>query len=215
MTSLAPIATAWRGHPSGGPGRDPSSGRALPDRRRGCEGQGQATQPDRRAEGPAPRRESTEQAAAESALLKLYTEVWLPRAEAGGIGIEKIAAGGRPLQTTLNDKKQAMIHERIVELITSVQQRVFSSLKPGKLVELFKLGDPEGASGAPSGSPTVGISTAEVVDGMYGFSLGFTRSAGRCLCSERLSLTAFKMGISGISPVPSQPLAPMGAIRSL
>ena len=51
--------------------------------------------------------------------MKLYTEVWLPRAEEGGIGIEKVAAGGRPLQTTLNDKKQAMIHERIVELITS------------------------------------------------------------------------------------------------
>ena len=75
-------------------------------------------------------RESTEQAAAESALLKLYTEVWLPRAEEGGIGIEKVAAGGRPLQTTLNDKKQAMIHERIVELITSVQPRVFSDAGP-------------------------------------------------------------------------------------
>jgi hypothetical protein len=51
-------------------------------------------------------RESTEQAAAESALLKLYTEVWLPRSEEGGIGIEKVAAGGRPLQTTLSEKKQ-------------------------------------------------------------------------------------------------------------
>ena len=34
-------------------------------------------------------REATETAAAESALLKLYTEVWLPRAEEGGIGIKK------------------------------------------------------------------------------------------------------------------------------
>ena len=119
-------------------------------------------------------RAATDQATAESALLKLYAEVWLPRVGSGGLGLEPIAAGGRPLQTTLNDKKQAMIHERTLELITSVQKRVFSSLKPGKLVELFKLGDPEGAPGAPSGSPTVGISTAEVVDGMYGF-LGFTR----------------------------------------
>ncbi len=111
-------------------------------------------------------RESTEQAAAESALLKLYTEVWLPRTEEGGIGIEKIAAGGRPLQTTLSDKKQAMIHERIVELITSVQPRVFTTLAPTKIGELFRLGE-----GTP---PQLGISTGEVVDGFYSF-LGFTR----------------------------------------
>jgi hypothetical protein len=111
-------------------------------------------------------RESTEQAAAESALLKLYTEVWLPRAESGGIGIEKVAAGGRPLQTTLSDKKQAMIHECLVELITSVQPRVFRSLAPSKIVELFRLGD-----GTP---PQLGISTSGVVEGFYSF-LGFTR----------------------------------------
>lgn len=111
-------------------------------------------------------RTATDHATAESALLKLYAEVWLPRVEAGGLGLEKVAAGGRPLQTTLNEKKQAMIHERTLELITSVQKRIFSSLKPGKLVELFKLGE-----GQP---PTVGITTADVVDGMYGF-LGFTR----------------------------------------
>ena len=111
-------------------------------------------------------REATEQAASESALLKLYTEVWLPRAEEGGIGLDKVAAGGRPLQTTLDDKKQAMIHQRIIELITSVQPRVFNSLAPTKIVELFRLGD-----GDP---PALGISTAEIVDGFYSF-LGFTR----------------------------------------
>jgi hypothetical protein len=111
-------------------------------------------------------RESTEQAAAESALLKLYTEVWMPRAEDKGIGIEKIAAGGRPLQTTLSDKKQALIHERIVELITSVQPRVFTTLSPTKIIELFRLEE-----GAP---PQFGVSTGETVDGFYSF-LGFTR----------------------------------------
>ena len=111
-------------------------------------------------------RESTEQAAAESALLKLYTEVWLPRSEEGGIGIEKVAAGGRPLQTTLNEKRQAMIHERVVELITSIQKRVFSTLVPDKIVGLFRLGE-----GAP---PTLGVGIGEVVDGFYSF-LGFTR----------------------------------------
>ena len=111
-------------------------------------------------------REATEAAGAESALLKLYTEVWLPRAEGGAIGIEKIAAGGRPLQATLNEKKHAMIHERIMELLTNVQPRVFSSLTPGKIIELFHLGEGE--------QPTPGVRTSEVVDGFYSF-LGFTR----------------------------------------
>jgi hypothetical protein len=116
-------------------------------------------------------RESTEQAAAESALLKLYTEVWLPRAEAGGISIEKVAPGGKPLQTMLNDKKQAMIHERIVELITQVYRKVFDKTEPGKIVELFKLG--EGDRGSDC-QPVLGIAVSDVVDGFFSF-LGFPR----------------------------------------
>ncbi|MGQ0593359.1 MAG: ATP-binding protein, partial [Gammaproteobacteria bacterium] len=111
-------------------------------------------------------REATEKAAAESAFLKLYTEVWLPRAEGGGIGIEPVAVGGRPLQTTLNEKKEAMIHERVMELVTTVQPRVFSTLTPGKIIELFKLGE-----GKP---PKMGARTSEIVEGFYSF-LGFTR----------------------------------------
>jgi hypothetical protein len=111
-------------------------------------------------------RESTETAAAESALLRLYAEVWLPKAEGGGIGIEKVSAGGRPLQTTLNDKKQAMIHERVVELITQLYRKIFDKTEPGKIVELFKLGD--------GTRPRLGIATAEIVDGFYSF-LGFPR----------------------------------------
>jgi hypothetical protein len=111
-------------------------------------------------------RESTEQSAAESALLKLYAEVWLPRAESGGIGIDKVAPGGKPLQTMLSDKKQAMIHERIVELITQVYRKVFDKTEPRKIVELFKLGE-----GNP---PQLGIAVSEVVDGFFSF-LGFPR----------------------------------------
>ncbi len=111
-------------------------------------------------------REATERGYAESALLKLYLEVWFPRVEDGSVGIEKIAVGGRPLQTTLNEKKEARIHDRVLELIMSVQQRVFSTLVPTKIVELFKLGE-----GTP---PALGIRTADVVDGFYSF-LGFTR----------------------------------------
>jgi hypothetical protein len=111
-------------------------------------------------------RESTEKAATESAFLKLYTEVWLPRLEGGAVGIETVSMGGRPLQTTLNEKKEAMIHERIMELLMDVQRRVFSTLSPGKIIELFKLG--EGAA------PKLGSRTSEIVDGFFSF-LGFTR----------------------------------------
>jgi hypothetical protein len=111
-------------------------------------------------------RESTEKAATESAFLKLYTEVWLPRAEGGGIGIESVGVGGRPLQTTLNEKKEAMIHERMMELLMTIQPRVFSTLTPGKIIELFKLGE-----GTP---PRRGARTSEIVEGFYSF-LGFTR----------------------------------------
>src|SRR5207244_1777906 len=111
-------------------------------------------------------REATEAASVESALLRLYTEIWLPRGESGAVGIEKIAAGGRPLQTTLNDKKHAMIHERVMELLTNVQPRVFPSLSPRKTAELFRLAEGERA--------TLGARATEVVDGFYSF-LGFTR----------------------------------------
>lgn len=111
-------------------------------------------------------REATERAAAESALLKLYVEVWLPRLEDGTIGIEKVAAGGRPLQQTLDEKKRALIHQRVMELLTIVQPRVFSTLKPNKLVELFRLGE---------GDPVkTGIKVSEAVSGLYSF-LGFPR----------------------------------------
>ncbi|MCJ7543598.1 MAG: ATP-binding protein [Phycisphaerae bacterium] len=113
-------------------------------------------------------REATERAAVESALLKLYTEVWLPRIEESNLCIDAVAVGGRPLQTTLDEKKQALIHERVMELLMGIQRRVFDSLKPTKIVELFKLGE-----GTP---PKVGIRTSEIVSGFYSF-LGFTRLA--------------------------------------
>jgi hypothetical protein len=111
-------------------------------------------------------REATEAAGVEASLLRLYSEVWFPKGEAGAVSIERIAAGGRPLQTTVNQKKQAMIHERVIELITAVQPRVFSSVKPSKIVELFRMGEGEPA--------TVGLSASDVVNGFFSF-LGFTR----------------------------------------
>jgi hypothetical protein len=111
-------------------------------------------------------REATQRAAAESAFLKLYTEVWLPRVENGGVAIETVSVGGRPLQITVNEKKEAMIHERVMELVTGIHRKVFNSVQPTKIIELFKLGD-----GKP---PTLGIRASEVVDGFYSY-LGFPR----------------------------------------
>jgi uncharacterized protein DUF499 len=110
--------------------------------------------------------EATRTAEAESSLLKLYAEVWLPKVTTDGIVIDVAAAGGRPLQTTLNEKKQARVHDRVMELLVDVQRRVFSTVNPSKIVELFKLGE-----GTP---PTLGIKAADVVDGFYSF-LGFPR----------------------------------------
>jgi len=111
-------------------------------------------------------RGDTEKAAVESAFLKLYTEVWLPKFENGGIDIETVSPGGRPLQITLNDNKQAMIHERVMELLTIIQPKVFATLNPGKIVNLFNLGEGE--------PPIMGKKTTELVDGFYSFP-GFTR----------------------------------------
>lgn len=78
----------------------------------------------------------------------------------------KPGQGGRPLQTTVNEKKHAMIHERIVELITQPYRKVFDKTEPGKIVELFKLGE-----GNP---PALGIAVSEVVAGFFSY-LGFPR----------------------------------------
>lgn len=111
-------------------------------------------------------REATERAAVESAFMRLYLEVWFPRAEEGGIGIDAVSLGGRSLQTTLGDKKTAPVHKRVMELITEVQKRVHRSLTPVKLVEGFNLGC--------GPSPRPGIATASVVEGLYSF-LGYPR----------------------------------------
>jgi hypothetical protein len=56
-----------------------------------------------------------------------------------------------------------MIHERMMELITVVQQKVFPTTTPGKVISLFKLGE-----GQP---PLQGIKTMDLVDGRVALSL--------------------------------------------
>ena len=111
-------------------------------------------------------RHATEKSAAESALLKLYGEVWLPRSDNGSLSLESVSIGGRPLQITLDEKKRAQIHQRLMELLDTVQRKVFGSVAPGKIVELFKLGE--------SDSVEPGIATDKVVAGFFSF-FGFPR----------------------------------------
>jgi hypothetical protein len=137
--------------------------------------------------------------------------VWLPKVTTDGIVIDVAAAGGRPLQTTLNDKKQARVHDRMMELLVDVQRRVFETATPNKIVDLFKLGE-----GNP---PTLGIKTADVVDGFYSF-LGFPR-----LVSSGVVKKAIAKGIhdgffgyySGSTPVlgsDGKYQVPVGRVRS-
>ena len=123
-------------------------------------------------------RQRTESAAAESALLKLYAEVWLPKVTTDGIVIDVAAVGGRPLQTTIDDKKQARVHDRVMELLVDLQRRVFTTVNPSKIIELFKLGE---------GTPlTVGIRTTDVVDGFYSF-LGFPRLVNSAVVKKAIA----------------------------
>ena len=111
-------------------------------------------------------RAATEQAAAESALLKLYDAVWLPASGDGVLALDIVGMGGRPLQTTLDHKKHAQIHQRVMELLTTVQRRIFGTVAPGKIVELFKLGADD--------TDERGIPTNRIVAGFFSF-LGFPR----------------------------------------
>jgi hypothetical protein len=145
-------------------------------------------------------REASHAGALESAFLKLYVEVWLPKLVENKIGLEKIAVGGRPLQVTLNERRQAMLCERTDELIMQVQRKVHDSLAPTKIIELFKLGE-----GNP---PVLGIRCADVLSGFYSF-LGFARLTSD-LVLRRAILRGINDGIFGYVNAPSPTLGPDG-----
>jgi Protein of unknown function (DUF499) len=108
-------------------------------------------------------RESTEKNAIESAIRALYRLIYLPQMSNGSLGVEKLEIGGRPLSAT-------GIHERLMELITVVVRRVYSSLTPGKMVELLRLGESL-AAGEPA---SLGLTTEQIRDSFYGI-IGFPR----------------------------------------
>jgi hypothetical protein len=145
-------------------------------------------------------REASHANALESAFLKLYVEVWLPKLVENKIGLDKIAVGGRPLQVTLNDRKQAMICERTEELIMQINRKVHEGLAPTKIVELFKLGE-----GTP---PAMGIRCADVLGGFYSF-LGFARLTSDVVL-RRAILRGINDGIFGYVNVPTPTLGPDG-----
>lgn len=111
-------------------------------------------------------RYATEVAAAESALLRLYGEVWLASVDGSNFTIDVIKMGGRPLQATLDDKKHARVHERILELLTNVHRKLFDAIAPRKILELFELD-----WGVPK---TTGIPARKVAAGFFTF-IGFPR----------------------------------------
>ncbi len=102
-------------------------------------------------------RKRTEQAAAEACFRELYTAVWLPRVQDGGLEIEKVERGGRPLQAT-------GVNERIMELLTSVgTPRIHGSVTPRKITERVRLGE----SPAGGEQPLMGIKTSDVLESFY------------------------------------------------
>ncbi|OGP57634.1 MAG: AAA family ATPase [Deltaproteobacteria bacterium RBG_13_61_14] len=93
----------------------------------------------------------TWEAAAESGFRSLYNAVWLPRVENGGLGIEAVEVGGRPLQAT-------GVHERIMELLTKAgTPKVHSTVTARKVADRVRLGE----------GGVVCIKTAEVVEAFY------------------------------------------------
>jgi hypothetical protein len=134
-------------------------------------------------------KEQSEEGSVESAFLKLYTEVWLPKSNGAGLGVESVAVGGRQLATRLDDQKKAKVHERVMELLRDLHRRVFTSVLPTKIVGLFQLGEGEPLK--------LGIKTSEVVDGFYSF-LGFTRLDSSAAIRKAVA-KGIKEGVFGYS----------------
>jgi hypothetical protein len=112
-------------------------------------------------------RRDTEKTVVESAMRALYPAVWLPAMQEDHLGLEKVEAGGRPLQAT-------GIHQRLMELLTLVPPpRLFDHLTPTRIVELMRLGEAP-SEGQP---PRQGVRTRDVCDAFFG-SLGFPRLTG-------------------------------------
>lgn len=103
-------------------------------------------------------RKATEASAIEHAFLKLYDEIWLPIHENGNTCMETVRIGGAPTQITLDEKRQAKIHQRVIDLLANIRRKVFHTIEPKKIIDLFKLG-----------IDNQGMSTGEIVAGFFSF----------------------------------------------
>ena len=102
-------------------------------------------------------RGKTERSGFESCLKNVYSSIWLLRVDNGKTSIEKLEIGGRPIQAQ-------NIHERLLELVTRIQGRVFELITPRKIMELMRLGL-EGK---------ISVATEEIKDGFFSY-VGFPR----------------------------------------
>jgi hypothetical protein len=130
----------------------------------------QAAQPNGCAQGSKLRgRESIERAAAESALLKVYTSN-LAATGRNRRYCPRQSGRRRPATPADPGRKQARADPPEEDGVADYRSATcFGSLKPNKLVELLKLG-------RPGDSTRLGIRIADVVSGLYSF-LGFPRLA--------------------------------------
>jgi hypothetical protein len=92
-----------------------------------------------------------------------------------------------------------------------IQRRVFTSVNPSKIVELFKLGE---------GNPrTTGIKTADVVDGFYSF-LGFPRLVSSVVVKKAIAkgiqedLFAYYSGSTPVLGSDGKYQVPLARVRS-
>ncbi|MCL2824356.1 MAG: DUF499 domain-containing protein [Polyangiaceae bacterium] len=122
-----------------------------------------------------------ERTAAESGYLRVYSEAWLAKVEGGQVGIDELRVGSRPLETTLDEKKRAKIHPRLLELVVSLNGRIFDSVTPERIVALYEIGQGD--------RPKRWFKVSEIVAGFYSY-LGFPR-----LMTEQAVLESIASGV--------------------
>jgi len=81
-------------------------------------------------------REDTERSAFESSMRILYNEIWLLKMQDGQPAIDRVSIGGRPM-------KNSDLHQRLLELLMDVSQKLFDKLTPSKIIDLMKMGKGE------------------------------------------------------------------------
>jgi hypothetical protein len=96
--------------------------------------------------------------------------------------------------------RRCKVQKRVIELIGTIQPRIFSSLNPAKIIEVFRFGE-----GVP---PTTGMRTADVHDGFFSF-MGFTRLSGMSVLSKPLD-RGVEEGVFGYVSGPAPALGPDG-----